>query len=95
MSDRQKGLIQAMNDLLPGIEYRHYCHNLHDNFKKLHQGDALKDLMRRCIKDTYVNKFETDMQELKNFDEEAYKWLQKKYSSYLLESVTFQRGYKM
>ncbi|KAL3521785.1 hypothetical protein ACH5RR_014619 [Cinchona calisaya] len=39
---KQKGLIPAVHEMLPNIEHKHCVRHLHNNFKKVHPGEALK-----------------------------------------------------
>ncbi|KAK9188109.1 hypothetical protein WN944_019508 [Citrus x changshan-huyou] len=42
MSDRQKGLIQAIDEVLPGCTIRHCARHIYANFKKEHSAEELR-----------------------------------------------------
>ncbi|KAL3509677.1 hypothetical protein ACH5RR_029078 [Cinchona calisaya] len=82
ISDRQKGLGSAIHEILPRIEHRHCVRHLHNNFKKLHPGDSLKARVWACARSTYRKRFDNEMESLKQYDEEAHKWLTENTSPY-------------
>ncbi|KAG8364970.1 hypothetical protein BUALT_Bualt18G0053900 [Buddleja alternifolia] len=45
ISDKQKGLIKAIDKLLPNSEHRFCLRHMYNNFKKDHKGLALKDMV--------------------------------------------------
>ncbi|XP_071923215.1 uncharacterized protein [Coffea arabica] len=75
ISDRQKGLGTAIHEVLPEIEHRHCVRHLHNNFKKLHPGLALKERFWTCARSSYMTWFENQMESLKEYDGKAWKWL--------------------
>lgn len=75
MSDRQKGLVPALGELLPRVEQRHCVRHIHANMKLKFPGEAVKDILWKCAKATYSNKFEVELQALKDYDSEAHAWL--------------------
>ncbi|XP_012827986.1 PREDICTED: uncharacterized protein LOC105949246 [Erythranthe guttata] len=75
ISDRQKGLLPAIYELLPRIEHRYRVKHIYDNFKKEHHGLSLKDKLWGAARATHVNQFKAEMDALKKLDEHAYKWL--------------------
>ena len=64
-----------MHDILPNVEHRHCVRHLHNNFKKRHPGETIKDMFWGCARATYVNRFKAEMETLKQYDESAHKWL--------------------
>ncbi|XP_071933402.1 uncharacterized protein [Coffea arabica] len=54
ISDRQKGLGSAIQEVIPDVEHRHCVKYLHNNFKKYHPGEALKE----CARSLYMRMFE-------------------------------------
>ncbi|KAG8375239.1 hypothetical protein BUALT_Bualt10G0079600 [Buddleja alternifolia] len=66
------GLLPAVYELLPDVERVLHMYN---NFKKDHSGLALKDMMWKAARATYTNQFKGVMDSLKEFNEDAYKWL--------------------
>ncbi|KAL3503125.1 hypothetical protein ACH5RR_037574 [Cinchona calisaya] len=79
---QEKGLGSAIHEILLRIEHRHYVRHLHNNFKKLHPGDSLKARVWACARSTYRKRFDSEMESLKQYDEEAHKWLTKNTSPY-------------
>ncbi|KAG8371475.1 hypothetical protein BUALT_Bualt13G0091400 [Buddleja alternifolia] len=75
ISDRQKGLMPALYELLPDIEHRFCVMHMYNNFKKQHPGLALKDRFCNLTRATTVNQFRFQMDSLKDFDEGAHKWI--------------------
>ncbi|KAK9986371.1 hypothetical protein SO802_031322 [Lithocarpus litseifolius] len=75
ISDRQKGLLPAMETLFPTVEYRYCVKHIDNNFKVNHKGMELKSVLWRCVGITSVREFERGMEHLKSLDEEAWKYL--------------------
>ncbi|GMP56950.1 hypothetical protein CsSME_00021238 [Camellia sinensis var. sinensis] len=57
-----KGIIPALNELVPESEHRHCVRHLHNNFKKQFPGLALKDRMWRCAMATTIRRFTVEME---------------------------------
>ncbi|KAL0312256.1 UNVERIFIED_CONTAM: hypothetical protein Sradi_5624900 [Sesamum radiatum] len=74
ISDRQKGFLPAVYDLLPEVEHRFCVRHMYSNFKKVHSGLALKDKVWKLAKTSTVNRFKAEMESLKNFNEGAHGW---------------------
>ncbi|XP_073304581.1 uncharacterized protein [Primulina huaijiensis] len=79
MSDKQKGLIPALESLFPDAEHRFCVRHLHRNmkcagFKSL----AVKITFWAAAKATRIEEFRVQMNEMKVIDENAYEWLAKK-----------------
>ncbi|KAL0007954.1 hypothetical protein SO802_009456 [Lithocarpus litseifolius] len=75
ISDRQKGLLPAMETLFPTVEHRYCVKHIYNNFKVNHKGMELKSVLWRCASTTSVREFERGMEHLKSLDEEAWKYL--------------------
>ncbi|KAL0015406.1 hypothetical protein SO802_002475 [Lithocarpus litseifolius] len=75
ISDRQKGLIPAIETLFPTVEHRYYVKHIYNNFKVDHKGLELKDALWRCAAATKVREFERCMQYIKDLDEKAHEYL--------------------
>ncbi|KAI8573354.1 hypothetical protein RHMOL_Rhmol01G0270400 [Rhododendron molle] len=76
ISDKQKGLENAIKELLPSIEHRHCVRHLHNNFKNAgFPGQVLHDKMWNLATASYVGKFNFLMEELKKEDLRAFTWL--------------------
>lgn len=66
---KQKGLIPALEELVPHAEHRN-----RDQFK----GKALKDKLWSAATSVTVHKLEEGMDQIKGIDKEAFKWLVEK-----------------
>ncbi|XP_048133712.1 uncharacterized protein LOC115725873 [Rhodamnia argentea] len=65
ISDQQKGLMNAVSCLSPQAEYRNCARHIYANWKKLHKGDALKNLFWRAVRCTFQAEFDLEMANLK------------------------------
>ncbi|XP_076948968.1 uncharacterized protein LOC143621425 [Bidens hawaiensis] len=74
MNDKQKGLLPAIENLFPCAEHRFCVRNIHENFKASFRGKLYKDLLYKCAYATTIPKFETTMDELKAFNQDAHLW---------------------
>ncbi|GKC71898.1 mutator type transposase [Tanacetum coccineum] len=77
ISDRQKGLAIAMANVFPCAEHRSCLRHTHENMKTKWNGQAYKELLWRCASTTTVPYFDRAMEELKQFNKEAFEWLAK------------------
>ncbi|XP_048140277.1 uncharacterized protein LOC125316306 [Rhodamnia argentea] len=75
MCDKQKGLVQALANLMPEVEHRFCLRHLYENFKLHHKGLGLKLLVWKAAMATRVCDFDLAMEELKAVNEKAYDWL--------------------
>ncbi|KAH7835636.1 hypothetical protein Vadar_028195 [Vaccinium darrowii] len=76
ISDKQKGLENAIKQLLPAIEHRHCVKHLHNNFKNAgFPGKVLHDKMWELARASYVGRFNFLMGELEKEDPKAFEWL--------------------
>ncbi|XP_028118242.1 uncharacterized protein LOC114315833 [Camellia sinensis] len=75
MSDKQKGLINAVAELFPNALHRFCVRHLYNNFKGEHKGLVLKDLLWKATRATTVPVFTRVMAEIKEVDCKAYDWL--------------------
>ncbi|XP_021994149.1 uncharacterized protein LOC110890805 [Helianthus annuus] len=71
ISDRQKGLIPALEKVFPAAEHRFCLRHIHQNMKLKWRGKGFKDCLWACATARTGKK----MEELKKFNEEAYNWL--------------------
>ncbi|XP_056172259.1 uncharacterized protein LOC115666485 isoform X1 [Syzygium oleosum] len=65
ISDQQKGLMNAVSWLSPQAEHRNCARHIYANWKKLHKGDALKNLFWRAVRCTFEADFDMVMEDLK------------------------------
>ncbi|XP_027933675.1 uncharacterized protein LOC114189166 [Vigna unguiculata] len=75
MSDQQKGLMLAIQEMLPGAEQRFCMRHLYAIFRKKFGGKKLKNLMWRAAVSTYPQAWEREMKNIKEANLEAYKYL--------------------
>ncbi|XP_052724458.1 uncharacterized protein LOC128194023 [Vigna angularis] len=75
MSDQQKGLVLAIQELLPRAEQRYCVRHLYANFRKRFGGQVLKNLMWSAATTTYPQAWEREMLKIKEVNVEAYKYL--------------------
>ncbi|XP_047157080.1 uncharacterized protein LOC124827934 [Vigna umbellata] len=75
MSDQQKGLLPAIYELLPRAEHRFCMRHLYANFRKKFSGQNLKNLMWKDATNTYPQALEREMLNIKEVNQEAYKYL--------------------
>ncbi|KAH1130372.1 hypothetical protein J1N35_001750 [Gossypium stocksii] len=79
MSDKQKGLLEAICMLFPNAETRHCVRHLHSNFKKAgFRTKELKDLLWKAARASTIREFDDVMDELRNTNQHAYDWLKEK-----------------
>ena len=61
--------------LFPTCEHRYCVKHIYNNFKVDYKGLKLKDALWRCAGATTIREFERRMQELKDLDVKAWKYL--------------------
>ncbi|KAL4388868.1 hypothetical protein GQ457_09G012750 [Hibiscus cannabinus] len=76
MSDRQKGLKEALDELFPDSEQRNCVRHIYTNFKtkETNRGKTLKDVLWKAARSTYVTQFTTSMNEMKAISKDAHDW---------------------
>ena len=74
ISDKQKGLIPAMQTVLPNTEHRMCVRHLYNNFRGQHTGLALKHLLWAVARATTLPWWEAEMDNMKE-DVDAWGWL--------------------
>ncbi|WVY90028.1 hypothetical protein V8G54_035542 [Vigna mungo] len=75
ISDQQKGLMQAFEEVLPRVDQRFCVRHLYANFKKKFLGKQLKWIMWKAATTTHPQAWETEMTKLKEVNLEAFKYL--------------------
>ncbi|KAK8624307.1 hypothetical protein V6N13_065654 [Hibiscus sabdariffa] len=80
MSDKQKGLVYAIIDVFPYAEHRTCVRHLYSNFKLKNdnQGKALKDVLWKAARVTYMKEFTDAMSKMRSMSDASFKWLQGK-----------------
>ncbi|XP_058733729.1 uncharacterized protein LOC131605384 [Vicia villosa] len=71
ISDQQKGLLPAMDELLPGVEQRFCVRHLYNNFRKKYPGKMLKDAIWKAARSTYVQAWEREMRSMRLISDEV------------------------
>ncbi|KAL7237581.1 hypothetical protein ACSBR2_003812 [Camellia fascicularis] len=79
ISDRQKGLVPAFEEVMPNVEHRFCMRHIYSNFRAKFKGIELRDLLWKAAVAGTVREFEFHMNKLKEMDpkEKAYNWLRK------------------
>ncbi|KAM0906693.1 hypothetical protein ACQ4PT_016609 [Festuca glaucescens] len=75
MSNKQKGLINAVRQEFPESEHRFCVRHLWQNFNQLFRGDALKNQLWIIARSSIVVKYEKNMQHMKLLNPDAYECL--------------------
>ncbi|WVZ19233.1 hypothetical protein V8G54_006555 [Vigna mungo] len=75
ISDQQKGLLHAFEDLLPRVDQRYCVRHMYANFRKQFPGKDLKRLMWSAATATYPQLWESEMRKIKDMNLEAFKYL--------------------
>ncbi|XP_040362682.1 uncharacterized protein LOC121049420 [Rosa chinensis] len=75
ISDKQKGLLPAFEEVVPSAHIRWCVRHMWTNFTKLFPGKVLRDQMWACAKSTTIPFFTKELDEMKLLDNEAYKWM--------------------
>ncbi|KAH7857175.1 hypothetical protein Vadar_009876 [Vaccinium darrowii] len=75
MSDKQKGLIDAVSELFPNASHRFCVRHLYNNFKGNFKGLVLKDILWKASRATSIPAFRNAKEEMKKADLNAYKRL--------------------
>ncbi|KAL0370942.1 UNVERIFIED_CONTAM: hypothetical protein Sangu_0412300 [Sesamum angustifolium] len=79
MSDKQKGLIQAFEEVFPGCDHRFCVRHLHNNFKNAgYRGLAFKTALWNAARACTVGEWKMRMQEMKKISESAHDWFNDK-----------------
>ncbi|KAM0833372.1 hypothetical protein ACQ4PT_064306 [Festuca glaucescens] len=77
MSDRQKGLINAVEKVFPDAEHRFFVRHLIQNFQKVgHRGETLKNDLWAIARSTNIPKWQKNMDKMKVDSEQAYEWVE-------------------
>ncbi|MCH79452.1 hypothetical protein A2U01_0000201 [Trifolium medium] len=75
ISDQQKGLLPAMEELLSGVEHRFCVRHLYNNFRKKFPRKKIKDMMWKTALASYAHAWQREMKEIKATNDEAFKYL--------------------
>ncbi|XP_014503221.1 uncharacterized protein LOC106763564 [Vigna radiata var. radiata] len=75
VSDQQKGLLPALQELLPGVEQRFSVRHIYANLRKRFPGQILKRLLWKAATSTHPQAWEATMREIKDVNPDAFKYL--------------------
>lgn len=75
ISDRQKGLLNVVEEMIPLAEQRYCVRHMHNNFKQKYGGRSLKEKLWSCARASNVEAFENAMSTLKEENVGASEWL--------------------
>ncbi|KAH0645090.1 hypothetical protein KY284_032974 [Solanum tuberosum] len=79
MSDKQKGLIEAFDEVLPSVSRRFCLRHLHNNFKRAgFSGSSLKCALWATASATTVEFFNARINDIVKLDAEVVVWLKEK-----------------
>ena len=78
ISDHQKGLLQASQEVMPHAEHRQCARHIYANFRKKYSGMHYRNLFWKASKATYLAAFDDAMIEIKAINLEAHKFLMDK-----------------
>jgi basic membrane lipoprotein Med (substrate-binding protein (PBP1-ABC) superfamily) len=76
MSDRRKGMINAVKTVFPDSKHRHCVRHLYQNFHTKHKGETLKNDLWEIARSTNIPTWERNMEKLKADNEDAWKWVE-------------------
>jgi hypothetical protein len=78
MTDKQKGLVPAVEQVFPKAEHRFCVRHLYSNFQGQFKGENLNEQLWACARSYTVDKWNLNMDKMKALNSDAYKWLEKK-----------------
>ncbi|KAM0929447.1 hypothetical protein ACQ4PT_001527 [Festuca glaucescens] len=76
MSDKQKGLINAVTSLFPDSGHRFCVRHMYQNFREKFRGEILKQQLWKCARSTTVVHWQEAMEEMRLLNSEAHAWLE-------------------
>ncbi|KAI8555876.1 hypothetical protein RHMOL_Rhmol05G0207600 [Rhododendron molle] len=81
MTDKKKGRVPALQEIVPNAEMRFCTRHLYTNFRDSHKGMELRKQLWAAARATTVTEFHKAMDLMRTTDVEAYKWLVEKPAS--------------
>ncbi|KAK0577159.1 hypothetical protein LWI29_028744 [Acer saccharum] len=73
MTNRQKGLVESIGDILSNCEHRFCVRHMYANFKKKFKDEIIKVKVWKAARSTKVDGFQTCMAEIKELNEKTWK----------------------
>ncbi|WVZ66010.1 hypothetical protein U9M48_015289 [Paspalum notatum var. saurae] len=77
MTDKQKGLIPAVQQVFPEAEHRFCVRHLYANFQEKFKGEDLKNQLWACARSSSVQAWNRNMERMKALNKDAFEWLDK------------------
>ncbi|GJY24777.1 mutator type transposase [Tanacetum coccineum] len=77
ITDRQKGLVPALQEMFPAAEHRYCLKHIYDNMKLSWRGQQYKELLWKSATSPTMQLFERNMEELRMINKDVYDWLKK------------------
>ncbi|KAK9181033.1 hypothetical protein WN944_024170 [Citrus x changshan-huyou] len=95
ISDRQKGLLNAIPNTWPFAYHRACCRHVYANFARDHAGAKLRNLFWRAAKSSNKHDFDEAMALIKDEKIEAYNWLERELQGYTWSMHAYDRNCKV
>ncbi|KAK9227627.1 hypothetical protein WN943_012681 [Citrus x changshan-huyou] len=95
ISDRQKGLLNAILNTWPFAYHRACCRHVYANFARDHAGAKLRNLFWRAAKSSNKHDFDEAMAQIKDEKIEAYNWLERELQGYTWSMHAYDRNCKV
>ncbi|XBH97076.1 hypothetical protein VPH35_087359 [Triticum aestivum] len=76
MSDRQKGLTNAMKKVFPDSEHRNCVRHIYQNFHKVHKGEQLKNDLWAIARSTNEAAYTRNMDKMRDHSFAAFNWVE-------------------
>ncbi|KAH9655260.1 SWIM-type domain-containing protein [Citrus sinensis] len=95
ISDRQKGLLNAIPNTWPTAYHRACCRHVYANFAKEHAGANLRTLFWKAAKSSNKHDYEEAMAHIKVEKLAAYNWLERELQGYTWSMHTYDRNCKV
>jgi transposase-like protein len=77
MTDKQKGLIPAIQQVFPDAEHRFCVRHLYSNFSGKFKGENLQNQLWRCARASTLVRWNEEMEKLRVLNKDAHAWLEK------------------
>jgi hypothetical protein len=77
MTDKQKGLIPAVQQTFPDSEHRFCVRHLYSNFQGQFKGENLKNQLWACARASTITRWNEEMEKMRVLNKDAHAWLEK------------------
>ncbi|KAK9208792.1 hypothetical protein WN944_001152 [Citrus x changshan-huyou] len=95
ISDRQKGLLNAIPNTWPFAYHKACCRHVYANFARDHAGAKLRNLFWRAVKSNNKHDFDEAMTLIKDEKIEVYNWLERELQGYTWSMHAYDRNCKV